>query len=53
MSEEKKQKINKHQRNYCKANKSKSLNLIKTMHDFIHNKLLILLIFFLISISLS
>ena len=50
ISEEKKQKLKEYQKNYREANKLKSLKLIKKIHDCIHEKLLILLIFFLASI---
>ena len=46
MTEEKIQKLKEYQKNYREANKSKKTKFTKKIHD--HNKLLILLIFFLI-----
>ena len=42
MSEENKQKLKEYQKKCCEANKK--------MHDYVHNKLLVLLILFLISL---
>ena len=52
MSEENKQKLKEYQKNIVKLSKADSLNLIKKMYDYVHNKPLILLIFFLISLCL-
>ena len=56
MSEEK-QKLKEYQKSYCEANKSRksaeSRNLITKMNYYIHNKLQILIIFFLSLYALS
>ena len=47
MSEENKQKLKEFQKNIVKLIKADSLNLIKNMHDYIRDKIFILLIFYL------
>ena len=39
MPEENKQKLKEYQKNIVKLIKADSLNLIKKMHDYVHNKL--------------
>ena len=46
----KKQKLKEYQKIIVKLIKAESVNLIKKMSDYMHNKLLILVIFFLISL---